>query len=118
MSNTPRRRHVPRWRRRASRVQWIVAAAGAALLAHAATADEIALKASARLATGTGEVRLADIAELTGPLAQQYADTVVAQVHDSTAAMEISVAEVRAALTDAGVHWGPSRRRIRRYVPR
>lgn len=87
-------------------MQWIVAAAGAALLAHAAAADEIALKASARLATGTGEVRLADIAELTGPLAQQYADTVVAQVHDSTAAMEISVGEVRAALTDAGVHWG------------
>ena len=76
------------------------------MLAHVAAADEISIKGSVRLATGTGNVRLADIAELTGPLAEQYADTVVAQVHDSTNAMEISVREVRAALTDAGVHWG------------
>lgn len=107
MSNTPRRkRRVPRWRRRAARVQWILAAVGAAVLAHVTAADEIALKRSVRLATGSGNVRLADIAELTGPRARQYADMVVAQVHDSTSAMEISVGEVRAALTDAGVHWG------------
>ena len=107
MNDTPRRRRrVPRWRRRAARVQWILAGVGAAVLAHVAAADEISIKGSVRLATGTGDVRLADIAELTGPLAEKYADTVVAQVHDSTNAMEISVREVRAALTDAGVHWG------------
>ena len=87
-------------------MQWILATVGAAVLAHVAAADEIALRGSVRLATASGSVRLADIAELTGPSARQYADTVVAHIHDSTAAMEISVGEVRAALTDAGVHWG------------
>ena len=87
-------------------MQWILTAVGAAVLAHTAAADEIVLKGSARLAIATGDVRLADIAELTGPLARQYADVVVAQVHDSTSAMEISVGDVRAALTRAGVHWG------------
>ena len=87
-------------------MQWILATVGAALLAQAVTADEIVLKGSARLATGAGEVRLGDIAELTGPEAERLADTVVGLVHDGTAAMEISVRDIRAALTDAGAHWG------------
>ena len=91
-----------RWRRRVARVQWILATAGAAMLAQSVTADEIALKGSARLATGAGEVRLGDIAELAGPEAERYADLVVGQVHDGTAAIEISVRDVRTALTDAG----------------
>lgn len=89
-----------------ARVQWVLAAVGAALLAQAVTADEIALKGSARLARGVGDVRLGDIAELAGPEAERYADLVVGQVHDGTTAIEISVRDIRAALTDAGMHWG------------
>ena len=92
--------------RRVARVQWILAAVGAAMGAQTVTADEIAMKGSARLATGAGAVRLGDIAELTGPEAERLADIVVGQVRDGTSAIEISVREIRAALTDAGVHWG------------
>ncbi len=105
-TQTSKRRRVARWWRRVARVQWILATVGAALLAQAVTADEIVLKGSARLATGVGEVRLGDVAELTGPEAERLADTVVGHVHDGTAAMEISVRDIRAALTDAGAHWG------------
>ena len=89
-----------------ARVHWILAAVGAALVGQSVTADEIALKGSARLATGAGEVRLGDIADLLGPEAERYADLVVGRIQDSTAAIEISVRDIRAALTDAGAHWG------------
>ena len=101
-----RKRRVPRWRRRVAHVQWVGAVVIVAALASGAAADEILLKGSVRLAGGTDEVRLADIAELSGPLAQKYANTVVARLHDSTGAMEVSVHQVRSALSDAGVHWG------------
>ena len=106
-SSRPRRkRWVPRWQRRVARVQWVGVVVVVAAVASGAAADEILLKGSVRLASGVDEVRLADIAELSGPLAQKYADIVVARVHDSTAAMEVSIREVRSVLSDAGVHWG------------
>ncbi len=87
-------------------MQWVGAVLVAAAVASGAVADEILLKGSVRLGGGVDEVRLTDIAELSGPLAEQYADTVVAQVHDSAGAMEITVRQVRSALSDAGMHWG------------
>ncbi len=105
-SRARRKRWVPRWRRRVARVQWFGAVVVVAAIASGAAADDIVLKGSVRLAGGVDEIRLADIAELIGPLAEKYADTVVARVHDSTAAMEVSVRQVRDALSDAGVHWG------------
>ncbi len=105
-SRAHRKRWIPRWRRRVARVQWVGAVVVVAAVASSAAADEILLKGSVRLAGGVEEVRLADIAELSGPFAQKYADTVVARVHDSTGAMEVSVRQVRSALSDAGVHWG------------
>ena len=101
-----RKRWVPRWRRRVARVQWVGAVIVVAAIASGTAADEILLKGSVRLAAGVDEIRLADIAELIGPRAEEYADTVVARVHDSTGAMEVSVRQVRSALSDAGVHWG------------
>lgn len=101
-----RKHFVPRWRRRLARVQWIGAVVVVAAAASGAAADEIVLKGSVRLASGAGEIRLADIAELTGPNAEQFAGAVIARVHDSAAAMEVSVGDVRRALSDAGVHWG------------
>ena len=105
-SRACRKRWVPRWRRRGARVQLVGAVVVVAAVATGAAADEILLKGSVRLAAGVDEVRLADIAELNGPLAEKYADTVVAHVHDSTGAMEVSIRQVRSALSDAGVHWG------------
>jgi len=87
-------------------VQLVGAVVVVAAVASGAAADEILLKGSVRLAGGVDEVRLGDIAELSGPVAHQYADIVIAQVHDSTGAMEVSVRQVRSALSDAGVHWG------------
>ncbi len=107
MNNRSRRkRWVPRWRRRFARVQWVGAVVAAAAVASSAVGDDILLKGSVRLASGEHEIRLGDIAELNGAFAEKYADTIVAQVHDSTGAMEISIREVRKALSDAGVHWG------------
>lgn len=106
MSIRQRKRWVPRWRRRLARVQLVAAVVAVAAVASSAAADDIVLKGSVRLAPGVDEVRLGDIAELNGPVAERYAETVVARVHASTGAMEISVREVRQVLDDAGVHWG------------
>ena len=71
-----------------------------------ALGDEILLKGSVRPASGSRVLHLGDIAELRGPHATEYADLVVMELDDPSQLAEISVGQVRAKLTDAGVHWG------------
>jgi flagella basal body P-ring formation protein FlgA len=94
-----------RRRRRAGAV-YGAAIVAAAALACSAAGDEITLKGSVRLETGAKAVRLVDIAELAGPLAHRYAETVIAEVSGGTEALEITVSQVRRMLAEAGAHWG------------
>ncbi|MHC4274504.1 MAG: hypothetical protein ACYSUR_12670, partial [Planctomycetota bacterium] len=98
--------HTPSRARRRARVVYIVAVVAAAALAHTVAADEITLKGSVRLEAGAQTVRLGDIAELSGPDAQRFADTVVAGAPGTTEPLEITVRQVRTKLDDAGAHWG------------
>lgn len=81
---------------------------GAAAAAAPAPGDEIVLRAAVRLASGATEVRLADVAELAGPLAEALADSVIAPAPTGGdgAALEIPLHQVRHALDALGVHWG------------
>lgn len=69
-------------------------------------ADEIALKGSVRLRDNESVVRLVDIAELTGPLAARYSNTVIADAPKGGDVLELSVRDIRRALDEAGIHWG------------
>jgi flagella basal body P-ring formation protein FlgA len=71
-----------------------------------ACGDSIALRGAVRLDAGARVVRLADVATLTGPEAEAFADLVVAELPDASAVAEVRVRDVRAKLTDAGAHWG------------
>jgi flagella basal body P-ring formation protein FlgA len=75
-------------------------------LARASLGDEITLKGSVRLKATATTVRLADIAEVSGPDAQRLAETIIAEAPANTEPMEITVRQVRARLDDAGAHWG------------
>jgi flagella basal body P-ring formation protein FlgA len=75
-------------------------------LARASCADEITLKGSVRLKEAADTVRLADIAEVSGPDAQRLAETVIAAAPAQAEALEITVRQVRARLDEAGAHWG------------
>ncbi|MHC5007764.1 MAG: flagellar basal body P-ring formation chaperone FlgA [Planctomycetota bacterium] len=87
-------------------IVYFVAIVAAGALARASLGDEISLKGSVRLKAAAEAVRLADIAELSGPDAQLLADTVIAEAPGDTVALEITVRQVRAKLADAGAHWG------------
>lgn len=78
----------------------------ASFLASVAHADTITLKNAVRLPAGASAVTLADIAQIDGPDAQQFAGLAIVSLTGSTAAMEITVQDIRNKLTDAGVHWG------------
>jgi flagella basal body P-ring formation protein FlgA len=69
------------------------------------TGDSIRLWASVRLPAGADAVRLADVAELEGAEAEQYADLVIAELTDDRL-LEIDIRQVRQKLEEAGVHWG------------
>ncbi len=84
----------------------IWAAVAVAALAAGARADSIRLKSAVRLSPGIVSIRLADIAELEGPQANRWAETIVAQRTAPQIVKEINAAEVRAALSSAGVDWG------------
>lgn len=68
--------------------------------------DEINLRGSVRLSAGAEVVRLADVAELVGALAQEHAQLVLARIDDHAQVVEIPVTDVRSQLDDAGIHWG------------
>ncbi len=80
----------------------------ATVLAAAPTClgDEIVLKPSVRLGRGATDVRLADVADLRGPLAEALADTVIAPLAEVDAVIEIPLQQVRRVLDGLGVHWG------------
>ncbi len=106
MTRRQRIRLVRGWRGRWARAQFLVVAVIVAVLAPATLADEIVLKGSVRVPAAATDIRLADIAVLTGPDAEAYGETVIAPLRDRTAAVEITVKDVRARLTEAGAHWG------------
>ncbi len=71
-----------------------------------AFAGSITLRSAVRLAPDATKVYLADIADLSGEDAKRFSDLLIAELSDPTAAVEISLRQVRAKLDDAGVHWG------------
>lgn len=94
-------------------VQWIakqmtcVAVIGALAFAARAHADSIVLKRHASLSADTEAIELGDIAVLDGPEAQQFAELAVAdRPAEKQSELTITVQEVRAALDQAGAHWG------------
>jgi flagella basal body P-ring formation protein FlgA len=93
-------------KRRRGWVVYLAAIVGAAAAAQVSLGDEIKLKGSVRLKDAAEVVRLADIAELTGPNAQRFAETIVAEVSGGAEALEITIRQVRSRLDDAGAHWG------------
>jgi flagella basal body P-ring formation protein FlgA len=100
------KRHTRTNARRRARVVYVAAIVAAGALARASVGDEISLKGSVRLKDAAEAVRLADIAELTGPDAERFADTIIAEVPADTDALEITVRQVRRKLAEAGAHWG------------
>jgi flagella basal body P-ring formation protein FlgA len=97
--------HAPR-AGRARRAAMLAAAIGAASAGGAASADEVVLRAGARLSPEARVVRLADVARLDGPEAQRLADAVIAVIPQEQDSIELSVRAVREALDAAGAHWG------------
>jgi flagella basal body P-ring formation protein FlgA len=84
-----------------------ILAISCALLANTALspADSITLRQSIRLTGGASAVLLRDVADLEGAEALAFADVEVGRA-PAGRLMEISVADVRRALDDAGAHWG------------
>jgi len=76
------------------------------MTASSVAAGTITLRNAVRLPANAQQVRLADIAVLEGTDAERFADLVIAELNDPTAAVEITVRQVRMHLDDAGVHWG------------
>jgi flagella basal body P-ring formation protein FlgA len=75
-------------------------------LGSMAGADSVTLKNAVRLPVGARIVTIGDIAEIEGPEAQRFADLAILTLNGTATAMEISIQDVRARLSDAGVHWG------------
>ena len=75
-------------------------------IGQAVSGDTIRLKSSVRLSGDDLIANLGDIAELSGPIAEQMADLAIMTLKKPGASMEISIRSVRAALDKAGIHWG------------
>lgn len=84
-----------------------MAFAAVALLpsASACLADTITLRHSVRMESRANAILLRDVAELDGPEAMAFADLEVGSPSYDRV-VEISLAEIRRKLQDAGVHWG------------
>lgn len=67
--------------------------------------DSVRMRSSVRLPDGALEVRLGDIAELNGAVAEAFNELLIATLHDCDV-LQLTVDDVRTALTDAGAHWG------------
>lgn len=77
-----------------------------AFIGQAVVGDTIRLRSAVRLSPNDLIANLGDIAELSGPLAEQMADLVIMTLQKPGDSMEISIRSVRAALDKAGAHWG------------
>ena len=84
----------------------ILACVFAGILTTDLAADTVTLKPSIRWNSPSDVVKLADVAELEGPAALEFAGLPVATLRDRNAVMEISLGEIRAKLDEAGAHWG------------
>lgn len=82
----------------------LLAAAASLWLAGSVHAGSVRLKLSAH--AGPGPVRLAEVAQLQGDDAQKLADVVVAQLDQDHKQLRLTLAQVRAALDEAGANWG------------
>lgn len=80
--------------------------AAIALCADAAFAGEINLRRAVRLADDAKTIRLKDIAEVKGDDAEPFADAVIRELDDRSKAVEITVRQVRQALSETDIHWG------------
>lgn len=76
------------------------------IFASSVFADSIALRSAVRLTHDDEHVRLADVADLDGEAAVALGDVVLDSAPRTGEVLELSLAHVRAALDDAGVHWG------------
>lgn len=84
----------------------VIAAVLVSLMPVTAFAGTITLRSAVRLPADATQVRLMDIAELSGSEAERFKEVIVAELSDPTAAVEISLRQVREALEESGVHWG------------
>jgi flagella basal body P-ring formation protein FlgA len=75
-------------------------------LANSVLADDVRLKGAVRVDSDTGSVRLRDVAELVGVRAEALGDVVVGELKNHADTVEITLQQVRSALTAAGAHWG------------
>src|SRR5690606_36089982 len=82
----------------------ILVAAVILAMGIAAQGDTIRLNAEA--GSRGPEVTLREIAELDGPLAAFYADTVVHRFAGDAGEARLTMEAVRQSLTEAGVNWG------------
>ena len=78
----------------------------ATYISQSAMGDTIRLKNSVRMGQGDLTVNLGDIAELSGPVAEQMAELVIMKLERSAAPKEITIRSIRATLNEAGIHWG------------
>ena len=72
---------------------------------HASMADTITLLHSVRMESRAATILLRDIAEFDGPEALAFADLEVGAI-SSDRVLELSLADIRRKLEDAGAHWG------------
>lgn len=94
-------------KRRITRSRVLLAAfMTATFISQTAMGDTIRLKSSVHLSRNDHIVTLGDIAELSGPMAEQMAELVVMTLNRSGAPKEITIRSVRAILNEAGIHWG------------
>lgn len=94
-------------KRRITRSRVLLAAfITATVISQTVMGDTIRLKSAVRLSRGDHIVTLGDIAELSGPMAEQMAELVIMTLTRSGAPKEITIRSVRAILNKAGIHWG------------
>ncbi len=93
-------------------------AASVLVVAECVAAGTITLRRAVRLPSDAETIRLKDIATIEGEKAEAFADLVIAEPDDPGEAVEISVRQVRDALSDADVHWGKVHLNGRRVVVR
>jgi flagella basal body P-ring formation protein FlgA len=86
--------------------RWTGGATAIMVLAAAAPADSIRMKNTACLAANAPAITISDVAELDGADAQRFGDVVIAAVDRKDDLLQVTVDQVRAALNEAGVHWG------------
>lgn len=84
----------------------LLAALTGALPATPAAADSVTLKRSVRMPNDRAHLTLGDVATLEGPIVEPLRDLTIWTNPDPASLQTLSLDAIRAALTDARVHWG------------